>query len=124
MMRTEFSRVEREAVELAAGFYLLLQKYLPPTTTLGELRVLTEVALAMYRAEPVCVTQVGERVGLTRWAVGRIIQRYIEAGMIREEKDPADSRRNLLVWTDDAFRANRDWSQGLLSLWQERGMGS
>ncbi|GAA5480282.1 helix-turn-helix domain-containing protein [Haloferula helveola] len=116
--------MEREAVELAAGFYLLLQKYLPPTTTLGELRVLTEVALGMYRAEPVCVTQVSERVGLTRWAVGRIIQRYIEAGMIREEKDPADSRRNLLVWTDDAFRANRDWSQDLLQLWQERGMGS
>jgi DNA-binding MarR family transcriptional regulator len=111
---------EREAmaVELAREFYAVLAKYLPPTATLGELQVLTEVAMGMYRDAPVTVSEIGEATGLNRWSVSRVLIRYIEGGMIIERKDPEDSRRNLLVWTEDAFEGSRAWSADWLRVWQ------
>lgn len=106
------------AVELASEFYGVLAKYLPSTTTLGELLVLTEVAKGMYRNTPLTATEIGETTGLNRWTVSRVLMRYIEGGMIVERKDPQDSRKNLLVWTDAAFNDSRKWSADWLEVWR------
>ena len=114
---------EREAlaVELAGQFYAVLAKYVPPSATLGELMVLTEVAKGVYRDQPVTVTEIGETTGLSRWSVNRILMRYIEEGMIEEKKDDQDTRKNRLVWTEFAFEGNKLWSKDWLEVW-ERGL--
>jgi len=118
-MEDERWEEEKLAVDLASEFYGVLAKYLPPTTTLGELQVLTEVAKGMYRHAPLTVTQIAEATAMNRWSVSRILMRYIEAGMIIEEKDPQDSRRNLLVWTENAFSDNRKWSKDWMEVRNE-----
>lgn len=114
----EESKREAFAIKLASEFYNVLAKYVPSTATLGELRVLTEIAKGMYNGSPLTVSDVGEATGLSRWAVNRILVRYIEGGMIVEEKDPKDSRKNLLVWTEQAFEGNRAWSSDWLRVWE------
>ena len=110
---------EAVAIDLASEFYAVLAKYLPASATLGELRVLTEVAKGMYRNAPLTVSEVGEATGMTRWSVSRILVRHIDSGTIVERKDPTDSRKNLLVWTDEAFRDHRAWSADWLRVWEQ-----
>ncbi|MFC7338558.1 MarR family transcriptional regulator [Haloferula chungangensis] len=102
---------ERRAVEHAAKCYAILSKHLPVTTTLAELIVLAEVAKGAYADQPVTVSEIVKSSGITRWAVSRIIIRYIESGAIKECKDPTDSRRNLLTWTPASFEMSRDWAR-------------
>lgn len=102
---------EHRAVEHAAKCYAALARHLPVTTTLAELIVLTEVAKGAYSGEPVTVSEIAKSSGISRWSVSRIIIRYIDAGAIKETKDPADSRRNLLEWTPESFEASRVWAK-------------
>jgi DNA-binding MarR family transcriptional regulator len=81
------------------------------TTSLAELIVLTEVAKGVYSEAPVTVSEIVKSSGISRWAVSRIIIRYIDAGAIKETKDPEDSRRNLLTWTPASFEMSREWSR-------------
>ncbi len=108
---------EHKAVELASRFYEVLLRYVPPSTTLGELVVLTEVAKGVYRERPVTVNEIVQNTGISRRSVSRIVLRYLENGMIREKKDPHDSRKNLLVWTEVTFEGNRLWSQEWMRVW-------
>lgn len=107
---------EKRAVENAARCYAVLARHLPVSTTLGELIVLTEVAKGAYAGTPVTVTEVALNSGMSRWAVGRIILRYIDNGSILETKDPKDGRKNLLTWTPESFRASREWAEDWLEL--------
>ncbi len=116
-MDAEFTSADHEAVAMAARFYAVLKKSVPSSTTLGELMVLTEVALGIYRKTPQTVTEIAGSTGLSRWTVGRIVQRYIEKAATREKKDHADTRRKLLVWTDEAFRLNHKWARDLNRMW-------
>jgi DNA-binding MarR family transcriptional regulator len=109
---------EHRAVELASRFYEVLLRYLPPSTTLGELVVLTEVAKGVYRQQPATVREIVRTTGISRWSVSRIVLRYIENGMILEKKDPDDSRKNLLVWTEVSFEGNRTWSRDWMQVWE------
>lgn len=86
---------ESRAVELASRFYEVLLRYLPPSTTLGELAVLTEVAKGVYRQRPVTVREIARDTGISRWSVSRSVLRFIENGWLMEKKDPKDSRKNL-----------------------------
>jgi hypothetical protein len=36
-----------------------------------------------------------------------------------EKKDPKDSRKNLLVWTEQSFEGNRAWSRDWMKVWAE-----
>jgi len=102
---------ERRAVEHAARCYATLARHVPLTTSLAELIVLTEVAKGVYSEAPVTVSEIVKSSGISRWAVSRIIIRYIDAGAIKETKDPEDSRRNLLTWTPASFEMSREWSR-------------
>lgn len=110
---------ESRAVELASRFYEVLLRYLPPSTTLGELAVLTEVAKGVYRQRPVTVREVAQSTGISRWSVSRSVLRFIENGWLLEKKDPKDSRKNLLVWTEQSFEGNRAWSRDWMKVWAE-----
>ncbi|MBK1825417.1 MarR family transcriptional regulator [Haloferula rosea] len=117
-MRDEQREQEAMAVNLASEFYAVLAKYLPHTASLGEIQVLTEVAKGMYADAPLTVSEVADATSMNRWSVSRILMRYIEGGIIVERKDPDDSRKNLLVWTEEAFKGNREWSADWLEVWK------
>ena len=102
---------EQRAVEHAAKCYAVLAKHLPVTSTLAELIVLTEVAKRAYSKKPVTLSEIVRSSGISRWAVSRIIIRYIDAGAIKETKDPQDSRKNRLVWTPESFALSRKWAE-------------
>lgn len=110
---------ESRVVELASRFYEVLLRYLPPSTTLGELAVLTEVAKGVYRQRPVTVREIAQSTGISRWSVSRSVLRFIESGWLMEKKDPKDSRKNLLVWTERSFEGNRTWSRDWMKVWAE-----
>jgi DNA-binding MarR family transcriptional regulator len=114
---------ESRAVELASRFYEVLLRYLPPSTTLGELAVLTQVALGVYSQRPVTVREIAQSTGISRWSVSRSVLRFIESGWIVEKKDPRDSRKNLLVWTEQSFEGNRAWSRDWMKVWAEMENG-
>lgn len=116
-MMDPVSSDEQLAVELASRFYEVLLRYLPPTTTLGELAVLTEVAKGVYRRQPVTVREIAQSTGISRWSVSRSVLRFIENGWLMEKKDPRDSRKNLLVWTEQSFEGNRAWSRDWMQVW-------
>jgi len=111
------SNPEYRAVELASRFYEVLLRYLPPSTTLGELAVLTSIAKGVYLQKPTTVREVAASTGLSRWSVSRSVLRFIESGWIMEKKDPKDSRKKLLVWTDRSFEGNRAWSRDWMKVW-------
>jgi DNA-binding MarR family transcriptional regulator len=111
------SSAEYRAVELASQFYEVLLRFVPASTTLGELAVLTAVAKGVYLQRPTTVQEVARSTGLSRWSVSRSILRFIESGWITERKDPNDSRKNLLVWTEQSFEGNRAWSREWMKVW-------
>lgn len=110
-MDTESLSDEKRAVEHAARCYAILARHLPLTTTLAELIVLTEVAKGAYWNRKVTVSDIERTSGISRWSVSRIIFRYIDNGSIKEMKDPADSRRNLLVWTPESYEMSKSWAR-------------
>jgi len=102
---------ERRAVEHAAKCYAALARHLPLTTSLAELIVLTEVVKGVCLGAPVTVSEIVKSSGISRWTVSRMIIRYIDAGSIKETKDPEDSRSELLTWTPASFELSREWSR-------------
>lgn len=112
---------EAMAVELAGEYYEILGKYVDASATLGELMVLTEVAKGVYSGRPLTVSEIEKRTGLSRWSVSRIVVRYIENGSLAERKDSDDTRKNRLVWTEEAFKGNRAWSADWLALLEKAG---
>jgi len=81
------------------------------TTSLAELIVLTEVVKGVCLGAPVTVSEIVKSSGISRWTVSRMIIRYIDAGSIKETKDPEDSRSELLTWTPASFELSREWSR-------------
>ena len=113
---------EALAVELAGQAYTVLSRHMSHGTTLGELVVLTEIAKGVYCDKPVTVSEIAKITGLSRWVVSRIVLRYIEAGSIKEIKDPEDSRKNRIIWTDLARNQSKSWSDDWLRLWEKSSL--
>ncbi len=58
----------------------------------------------LHRRGPMSVTQLGEALGLSHPAVGKIAEPLIRRGLVRQRKDPGDERRRLLSLTPSGTR--------------------
>lgn len=56
------------------------------------------------------LTELAQRVGITKQAVGQLVDDLERVGMVERIPDPADGRAKLVVWTD---RGRRGLLEGL-----------
>lgn len=101
------------AVTVAHLIHEVTAKHMPDTTTLGEMRVLSIVALAAVTGSAVTTKQISLRTNMPPYKISRIVARYLENGALEERPHPSDGRSKQIGFSRQAHAMNREWSQNL-----------
>jgi DNA-binding MarR family transcriptional regulator len=86
-----------EAILEATGTFLERQGFGGPPRSVSTLLLLAESA-------PLGITEISARLKLTHPLIIKLVRALTEAGYVREERDPADSRRRLISLTPEGAR--------------------
>lgn len=110
-----------EAVLEATGTFLARQGFAAPPRSVSTMLLLAENA-------PLGITEISARLKLTHPLIIKLVRSLAEAGYVREERDPEDSRRRLISLTPEGARqaalvrrVNRMVAQALEQLAAESG---
>jgi DNA-binding MarR family transcriptional regulator len=60
--------------------------------------------LLLAQSEPLGITEISARLKLTHPLIIKLVRALADAGYVREERDPADSRRRLIALTPEGKR--------------------
>lgn len=101
------------ATTVAHLMYEVTAKHVPDTTTLGELRVLTVIAMAAVTGSAVTTKEISTRTSIPPYRISRIVARYLENGALEEKPHPSDGRSKQICFREQAFELNKKWSNGL-----------
>jgi DNA-binding MarR family transcriptional regulator len=110
------------AVTAANTIYSITALHLPDTTTLGELRILTVIALAGVSGTSVTTKEVSDKTGLPPYQISRIVARYLENGILEEKPHPSDGRSNQICFDKESQEMNVRWSRELHKAMAEAGL--
>lgn len=96
---------------------------LPPASrhvySVRELRI-KQAVLNYWRQGSTCtVTQLARETGISKTTVSRAISRLMAEGLLKDEPDPEDGRRHLLLPTEDGLRL-LERIDARLGLWADR----
>jgi DNA-binding MarR family transcriptional regulator len=111
------STVEKKPGFLAAGqmaifwriLHLMVNRY--GNQPMGHSLVVLTIIFLNDRGMPPTMTQLCDATGLPKASVSRYVASQIERGLVKEQVDPADRRRRLLVQTKKG-RSEWDWQIG------------
>ncbi|MEM8769585.1 MAG: MarR family winged helix-turn-helix transcriptional regulator [Pseudomonadota bacterium] len=84
-----------------------------------ELRVMHMVFRYWRRGSPCTVTQVANETGISKTTVSRAVTTLMTNGLLKEENDPEDGRKRLLLPTEQGQQTLENVN-AWLSLWADR----
>ncbi len=99
------------AVTVAHSLYSATARYLPDTATLGEIRILTFIALASMKGTTVTTKEISEGTGIPPYSISRVVSRYLEIGTLEEKPHPSDGRSKQICFNDEAHDLNSKWAK-------------
>ena len=112
-MIPEPENTEQWAVNVAHSLYSVTAEFLPDTTTFGEIRILTFIALASMKGTAVTTKEISEGTGIPAYGISRVVSRYLEVGTLEERPHPSDGRSKQICFNDEAHALNSQWASKL-----------
>ena len=106
----------QECVIFAKDYYDILADFVPGDTTVNELRILTELAVASSSGTGTSVSEIADRTEISRATVSRLVTQWMAAGRITESPHPKDGRRRILDFSGEAKQFSGYWSQRVIPL--------
>ena len=119
---SELENEELWAVTVAHCLYSTTADFLPDTTTFGEIRVLTFIALAAMRGTAVTTKEISEGTGIPPYRISRVVSRYLEMGTLEERPHPSDGRSKQICFNDEAHALNSQWADKLRLAFKSNGL--
>lgn len=110
------------AVSVAHSLYSATAQFLPDTTTFGEIRVLTFIALAAVRGTAVTTKEISEGTGIPAYGISRVVSRYLEIGTLEEKPHAMDGRSKQICFNADAHALNAEWSKAVKAAFEENSL--
>ena len=110
------------AVTAAHSVYSATAKFLPDTTTFGEIRVLTFIALAALRGTSVTTKEISEGTGIPPYGISRVVARYLEFGTLEERPHPVDGRSKQICFNEEAYALHTEWSRAIKAAFEENSL--
>ncbi|MEH1169621.1 MarR family winged helix-turn-helix transcriptional regulator [Micromonospora sp. CPCC 205539] len=109
---------------LLAGFRTLIDDLHAELARQGhpELRPLHGFALQAVGADGTTATELGQRLGISKQAAGKTIDRLVAIGYLDRANDPRDARRRLVTMTPrgvDGLRRSAEIFDQLRERWAE-----
>lgn len=118
----ESETTEQWAVRVANSLYAVTAKYLPDTTTFGEIRILTCIAYEAMRGNAFTTKQISECTGIPPYGVSRVVSRYLEIGTLEERPHPSDGRSKQICFNEEAHALNSEWAREVRCVFEETGL--
>ena len=100
---------EREVafvMELCRGLYDIVASALPHTTTLGQIRVLTEIVVAHLEHREITVGEIACRLKMPRSTVSRLVIGFSADGVLTEVAHTLDARKHCVQFTNNSHEEN------------------
>lgn len=101
------------AVGVANLLYTVTSQYLPDSTTLGELRILTAITEAAVTGSAITSKEISAKTGVPAYAITRVVSRYLENGVLEEKPHPSDGRSKQICFKSETFALNAEWSNAV-----------
>lgn len=113
---------EQWAVSVAHSLYTATAKFLPDTTTFGEIRVLTFIAHAAVNGTAVTTKEISDGTGIPPYGISRVVSRYLEIGTLEERPHPSDGRSKQICFNEEAHDLNSQWATQLRLAFKSNGL--
>ncbi len=107
------------AVTAAHSLYSATAEFLPDTTTFGEIRILTFIALAAMKGMAVTTKEISEGTGIPAYGISRAVSRYLDIGTLEERPHPSDGRSKQICFNDEARTLNSQWANKVRQTFEE-----
>ena len=104
------------AATRTAAYYQLQRRYLPASTTLAELQILTATWLDIYTHGHTSLKQITAQTGLSRYRCSRTLAKYIANKTLLEKAHPSDGRSRIITNTHASNQHARQWAAEYLAI--------